>query len=74
MKSPVTKLMSAARLLTSTDRGSFRACLRTAIVSVWRPAAFDQFFWTMQLPPAAFRFEHNSLACSAETNGPTIAR
>jgi hypothetical protein len=23
------------------------------------------YFWTMQLPPVAFRFEHNSLACSA---------
>jgi hypothetical protein len=38
------------------------------------PAASHQFFWTMQLPPAAFRFEHNSVACSAETNGPTMVR
>lgn len=33
-----------------------------------------QFFCTMQLPPAALRFEHNSVAWSAEVNGPTMAR
>jgi hypothetical protein len=38
------------------------------------PFGFDQFFWTMQLAPAALRLEHNSLACSAETKGPTMAR
>jgi hypothetical protein len=32
MKSPVIKLMSPARLLISTDRGSCRACARTAMV------------------------------------------
>jgi len=32
-----------------------------------------QFFWTRQLPPADFRFEHNSFAWSAG-NGPTMAR
>jgi len=36
--------------------------------------ALLQFFWTRQLPPAAFRFEHMLAASSAEAKGPTSAR
>jgi hypothetical protein len=33
-----------------------------------------QFFWTRQLPPAAFSLVHKSLASSADANGPTMVR
>jgi hypothetical protein len=37
-------------------------------------SALRQFFWTRQLPPAAFKLEHMLAASSAEAKGPTSAR
>jgi hypothetical protein len=34
----------------------------------------SQFFWMMQLPPAAFSLLHNLVASSADAKGPTRAR
>ena len=45
-----------------------------AIVRDGRCVRRGQFFCTRQLPPAALRFEHNSVASSAEANGPTVVR
>jgi hypothetical protein len=50
----------------------------TANSSAWRELsggnALRQFFWTKQLPPAAFKLEHMLAASSAEAKGPTSAR